>query len=334
MIKKYLLLAALFVIQSEGFAYETLKHELYVCADMDLGNGKWVTVNGIFRRDSLNNYSTIVRDTPGISDLVFDPRNHAYMYVASINGPLTTYDRCHSWRMGADWRMTEAKSIDMDSGNFDRIYLALPDGVAISEDKGKSWTRREAGLPLRGKYAQAIKSDRTQTGRVLVGIEKGIYLSVDSGTNWICVFESNATVTDIQQSPLNSKEWIATTKKDGALKSNDGGLTWHNLHVPAKNALYNVAFDSINPSHYAIASLLDGVLTSEDAGNTWNFRNSGLPKTHPIFRVAIDPDTQVLYAAVNREYIYSSNDFGRTWRKDGLNHSTVYHFVFLPVTKK
>jgi len=332
--KKYTVLFIFLIIKSILFSQEKLKHELYICADIDVGAGKWVTLNGIFRREGINKYSKFIRDTPGISDIIFDPQNHSCIYCASINGPLTSTNGGLSWRMGSDWRMTEPKSIDIDSTNFDLIYLALPDGVAVSEDKGKSWIRREFGLPARGKYTQIIKADRTQSGRLFVGTETGIYLSGDAAISWRCMFRSQATVTDIEQSPLNSKLWLATTKKDGALISKDGGISWKSLPVPSQHALYNVAFDCLNPDRYAMCGLIDGVLTTEDSGNSWNFRNIGLPDKHEIFRIAIDPDTQALYAAVNRDFIYSSNDFGKSWHSDGLNHSTVYHFVFLPLNEK
>jgi photosystem II stability/assembly factor-like uncharacterized protein len=104
--------------------------------------------------------------------------------------------------------------------------------------------------------------------------------------------------------------------------------------VPSAEALYNVAFDATNPSRYAIGSWTYGVLVTEDAGQTWTERNAGLPPEHCVFRVGVDPDNGRLFAAVFKDAVFVSDDFGRTWRKDGLEGSTVYNFVFVPSAAK
>jgi photosystem II stability/assembly factor-like uncharacterized protein len=89
-----------------------------------------------------------------------------------------------------------------------------------------------------------------------------------------------------------------------------------------------------NPQRYALGSWTYGVLTTEDGGRTWQERNLGLPDEHCVFRVGIDPDTGRIYAAVYKDAVFTSDDFGRTWRKDGLEGSLVYNFLFVPKTVK
>jgi len=331
MLKFSFLVSLLILIPSLGSAQTKADHEMYVCADLDLGGGiKWVTVNGIFRRDGVNQYTTITRDTPGICDVTFDPKDHSHFYAASINGPLATYNAARSWRMGADWTMTESRSIHVDSGSDDHIYVGLPDGFAVSDNKGRSWIRKETGLPLRGKYTQVVSVDSEHAGRVLIGTESGIYLTENTASTWKRVFATQAMVTDIEQSPLDHSLWLATSKKDGVLVSHDNGNTWEKMKSQVTHALFNIALDSENPNRFAICGFYEGVLTTEDVGKTWTVRNAGLPPHYEVMRIAIDPDTHVLYAALNRDCIYSSSDFGRNWKKDGLIHSIVYQFVFVP----
>jgi photosystem II stability/assembly factor-like uncharacterized protein len=231
--------------------------------------------------------------------------------------------------------MTEPKDVCLDPNAPDTVYLALPDGVAVSPDRGRTWPRRETGLPDRGKYTQTIEVDRTRAGRVLAGCESGIYLTEDGAKTWRQVLPARATVDDIQQSPHDPRLWAAVTQSDGAFLSHDGGATWRKLAgVPAAEALYNVAFDPTDPKRIAIASWHYGVLTSEDGGQTWTTRNAGLPDDPHVFRVGVDPDTGRLYLSLYQNFVHVSDDFGRTWRKAGLEGSTVYNFVFVPKASK
>lgn len=309
-------------------------HDLYLCAAINKNyvvGSKFTTDSGILKRDAAGQYKLIGPNFPFFFNLSFDPRDHDVIYAATLNGCLRTADGGKSWRTGTGWDMTEPKDVFVDPNAPDTIYLALPDGIAVSTDCGATWPRCENGLPARGKYTQVVKVDRTKAGRALAGCESGIYLTDNAAKNWRRVFKSTTTITDIRQSPHDPKLWLASTQADGALVSRDGGLTWKKFDgVPSADALYNVAFDATNPLRYAIGSWTYGVLTTEDGGKTWTERNDGLPEDHCVFRVGIDPDNGRLYAAVYKDTLFSSDDFGRTWRKDNLEGATVYNFVFLP----
>ncbi len=313
-------------------------HDLYVCATISLNyviGSKLVTQSGLYERNPDGSYRHFGPNFPGIFNVAVDPRDPKVLYAASLNGALCSVDGGNRWRIGTSWDMTEPKDIFVDPNAPDHIYLALPDGIAISPDRGVTWPRRENGLPERGKYTQVVKVDRTTAGRALAGCESGIYLTENAGGHWRRLFATKTTITDLRQSPHDSKLWWATSQSNGALVSRDGGLTWTQVGaVPSAEALYNVAFDGTNPNRLAIGSWTYGVLATEDGGRTWTPRNDGLPGEHCVFRVGIDPDNGRLYAAVFKEAIYVSDDFGRTWKKSGLEGSTVYNFVFVPEQNK
>jgi photosystem II stability/assembly factor-like uncharacterized protein len=311
-------------------------HDLYLCASINKDyviGSKLITLSGLYRREADGTYQHFGVNFPGIFSLSFDPRDHNVFYAASLNGVLCTRDGGKTWRIGTSWDMTEPKDVFVDPNAPDHIYLALPDGIAVSRDRGATWPRREKGLPERGKYMQVAKVDRTKAGRVIAGCESGIYISDNGADSWRRVFETTKTVTDIRQSPHDPKVWLATTQNVGAMISRDGGLKWRKFAgVPSEQALYNVSFDPTNARRFAISSWTYGVITTEDGGETWTERNAGLPDEHCVFRVGVDPDNGRLYAAVYRDAVFVSDDFGRTWRKDGLEGSTVYNFVFVPRT--
>lgn len=305
------------------------------------------TVNGIFRRDATGEWQHIGNNDTSTGGLSFDPRDHNVYYAAAINGLWRTFDGGQSWRCTTSWDMTEIKDVCVDPNSPDHVYIALPDGIAVSPDRGDTWPRMENGLPDRGKFTNVVAVDRTRAGRVLAGCETGIYLTDNAAQSWRLVFQSKTTVDDIQQSPADPKIWLAVTQADGALISRDGGLTWQRIPgVPSERALYNVTFDATHPARCAIGSWTYGVLTSEDGGATWTERNEGLPgmkagyrqpsdpPVHCVWRVGVDPDSGRLYASVVGESLFASDDFGRTWKNEGLDGSQVNRFLFLPRTAK
>ncbi len=312
------------------------KHDMYLAAAINSNfvvGSKLVALSGLYHRDANGSYQHYGLNFPFILNLAVDPRNPQVLYLASLNGALTSVDGGKTWRIGTSWDMTEAKDIFVDPTAPDNVYLALPDGIAVSPDRGATWPRRENGLPERGKYTQVVKVDRTKAGRVLAGCESGIYLTENGAKSWRLIFPTKTTITDLRQSPDDPQVWLASTQSNGVIRSLDGGLTWTKFDgVPSAEALYNVAFDGTNPLRYAVSSWTYGVYTSEDGGKTWSERNEGLPEGHCVFRVGIDPDSGRLYAATYKDAVFCSDDFGRTWKKDGLEGSVVYNFIFLPRT--
>jgi len=325
-------------------------HDFYICAVTNRNyvvGSTIVTINGVFRHEPNGEWLHLGNNDTSIVGLSFDPRDHRVFYVASINGCWRTLDGGQTWRCTTSWDMTEPRDVCVDPNAPDHVFLALPDGIAVSPDRGNTWPRMENGLPERGKYTQAIRVDRTQAGRVLAGCETGIYLTENGAQSWRRVFVTKDSVNDLQQSPSDPKLWLAVSQSAGALISRDGGLAWQSMAgVPTDKALYNITFDPTNPARFALCSWSAGVLTSEDGGATWQDRNAGLPgkkagfrmdsdpPPHCVWRVGVDPDTGRLYASVVGEALYSSDDFGRTWKDEGLEGSTVNRFVFLPRATK
>lgn len=307
-------------------------YDFYICANVNRNyviGSRIETVNGLFRQDAATGAWTHfgVNDTT-INALAFDPRDHEVIYTTSLNGIWRSLDGGVTWRMTNSWDMTEGRDVAVDPNAPDHVYLALPDGVAVSTDRGQTWSRRENGLPDRGKYTQAILVDRTTAGRVLAGCEKGVFLTENAGGVWRCVLPTTTTVNDLEQSPHDPLTWLAVTDSHGAWRSTDGGRQWSRLSgLPIESAIYNVAFDPNDAGRLAIASWTDGIWTSEDGGSTWINRDAGLPANPRVYRVGIDPNRGRLYASVFKEALYRSDDFGRTWQTDELAGSLVHSFV-------
>ena len=54
-------------------------------------------------------------------------------------------------------------------------------------------------------------------------------------------------------------------------------------------------------------------------------------KAHEWVYILFDPSKPGrMYASVHEDALYVSDDYGRTWRKDGLEGSAVYRMKFVP----
>ena len=308
-------------------------YDFFVCANLNRNyvvGSKIVTTNGVYQRDPAGTWRHLGANDTGITAVAFDPRDRKITYTSALNGLWRSLDGGHHWRICNSWDMTEARDVAVDPLAPDHVYLALPDGIAVSTDRAETLVRRENGLPARGKYTQVLQVDRTRAGRVFAGCEAGVFLTEDGAQNWRCVLPTKETVYDLQQSPHDPRLWLAMTHSSGACRSTDGGLTWEKIAaVPSTHPLYNVTFDVTTAQRLALGSWALGVLTSEDGGRTWTDRNAGLPAAHHVWRVGVDPEGR-LYASVAGETLFVSADFGRTWKPDALAGSQVNKFLLLP----
>ena len=306
--------------------------DFYICAAINKNyviGSKIVTVNGLFRRTAEQTWEHEGYNDTTIISAAFDPRDHNVVYTAAFNGCWRTLDGGKTWRMTNSWDMTEGRDVVVDSFAPDTVYLAINDGIARSLDRAQTWQRFEQGLPERGKYTQVLRLDRTQKNRLFAGCESGLYLNEKE--TWRCVLPTVTTVTDLQQSPHDPRHWLAATQSDGAWTSHDRGVTWTKLDgVPSDKALYSIIFDRVDPKRFAVGNWARGVLATEDGGKTWTDRNAGLPDSPRVWRLGVEPKTNRLFASVVGEALYSSDDFGRTWKKDGMEGSVVHNFLIVP----
>ncbi|MEO7599109.1 MAG: hypothetical protein ABIV50_09280 [Opitutus sp.] len=330
------LFLGLLVVSAEAAPTAPPADDFFIIANLNRNyvvGSKLETVNGLYQKTETDGWRHIGVNDTTLTAVAFDPTNRQIIYTSGQIGLWRSRDGGASWRLCNGWEMTEARDVAVDPHAPQHVYVALPDGVAVSTNGGDTLVRREHGLPDRGKYTQAIEVDRTRAGRVLAACEVGLFLTEDAGEHWRQVHATKETVNDVQQSPHDPKRWIAVTQSAGALISADGGVSWSSIAgVPTDHALYNVTFDPGQPERLAIGSWAHGVMTSEDGGKTWQPRNEGLPEPHRVWRVGVDPRSR-LYASVVGETLFVSDDFGRTWRADTLAGSQVNHFAVVPKAK-
>jgi len=308
-------------------------YDFYLCSTVArhyIIGSKVVSANGLFREQPDGSWQHFGQADTTLTGFAIAAEDPNILYAAGLNGCWRSLDGGKSWQINTGWAITDGRDVAADPHAPGHVYFAYVDGLAFSADHGRTWTKRETGIPTQANYIASVEVDRTTAGRVLIGGERGIYLTTNAGRLWQSVLTTAATVNDLQQSPYDSQEWLAVTDADGAWSSRDGGQTWTRLTgVPHPGPLYNLSFDPTNPQRRVIGGWAHGVLVSEDGGATWTARNAGLPE-HRVWRTAVDPDTGRLYAAVVYDSLYVSDDFGRTWQAAGLPNSRISGFTFVP----
>lgn len=307
------------------------RHDLYVCATLEdaffIGSQKDGR-SGLWRSRDRSTIDHVGPDHPRVDAVAANPRDPTELYLAAANGLIRVRPGAHAWRILTGWDMTELKDVAIPADDPGTLYVALPDGIGVSRDGGRTWSRGQEGILQ--PYTQVLALDRAHPGRLLAGTERGVYLSEDRAQSWRRVLPARATVNDLRQSPHDPRRFLAVTQADGVWLSDDGARTWRELAAVGRgHTLHRGAFDAGNPRRLAVCGWGCGVLVSEDDGVTWTPRLAGLPNAN-IWCLAADPDQPGrLYASPHDGAVHVSDDFGATWRRLWFERVTVRSFRFL-----
>lgn len=135
---------------------------------------------------------------------------------------------------------------------------------------------------------------------------------------------------------------LAYNPADGSLLKADsqglsrwqGGSGWEQVDVPQHSGLSGVAVNPDQPTTVYISGPGLGVFRSADSGDNWQEINTGLPGLDVTALAMHSFRRDTLYAWVNNDGIYRTEDGGATWKKTpdvgiedpqvrGLTHSTL-----------
>jgi photosystem II stability/assembly factor-like uncharacterized protein len=290
--------------------------------------GAKLAPSGLFLKTAGGEWQHAGYNHPFLTGLDYDA-DPSVVYLAAGNALIRTSDHGRNWKFLTGSDVTELLDVAVDRNTPGTIYFAWCHGIRVSRDGGAHWAELSGGLHR--KYTQAIRVDRQKSGVLVAGGEEGVFRSEDGGKTWRAAGAAGFQVTRIEQSPHEACDWLAATQKGGLFRSTDCGRTFENPgRLGVGSNLYDVAYDPTDPKRIAVAGWGVGVVVTEDGGKTWQTRNSGFSRTE-VVSVVFDPVNRGrMYASVNEDALYVSNDAGKGWLKEGLEGSVVNRLKFVP----
>jgi photosystem II stability/assembly factor-like uncharacterized protein len=143
-------------------------------------------------------------------------------------------------------------------------------GVALSQNEGRTWERRSAGLPP-GVF------DVEQAGNELwAATNRGAYVSSDNGLHWRSGFPyHHLLITGV----FPGDGYLLAGGEGGVFRSTNGGRTWHVVSkgLPLFPYVNSFAADPHVPGRVYATLNGDGLFRSDDGGRTWTAADAGLP---------------------------------------------------------
>src|SRR5882724_3532241 len=201
-----------------------------------------------------------------------------------------------------------------------RLWVALwgvwgSGQVAYSDDLGKSWSARSAGLPDEPVYTLAPSPGHED--RLYAGTLSGVYGSEDGGASWkrlTADLPEMAKVTSLLVDPSQPDTVIAITCRH-AYRSENGGHTWAGIFqgMVLDTELFSLTPIPEHPGEIW-ASTCGWVYQTIDRGATWTRFKTGLDERRTLSFAAL-PDGRLLAGTVAG--LYASTDAGRSWGRIG-----------------
>jgi len=194
------------------------------------------------------------------------------------------------------------------------LYVAGPGiGVLRSEDGGRSWTARNAGLPEGEVVALTAHADQPRTVYVSVA-GQGIFRSEDAGASWRLMDKGprRDVVQFVHSNMPGSMQsgWLFAATTKGVSRAMDCFCGWRDAGG-LSGKVSAVSYDPRQPQHvYAATS--DGLFLSLNGGEQWS---KAVAPSERISALLATPGA--LYAAAGDGKLYRSADQAKTWKRIG-----------------
>ncbi len=192
------------------------------------------------------------------------------------------------------------------------VYRWSPTVLLRSLDGGRSWTTIGRGLPvdvLGGPALHDLKAGSARTLYALAGpaTRRGLYRSTDGGVTFELLYQPIGLNPDrLAVSSRASGDLIALGGGEYVAISPNGGVTWHDVHLPGPVTALTAA-----PKLWAAGA--GWALVSEDAGAHWQLHS--LPDAAaPQSLISPDRGPVQLYALTEHD-ILRTTDSGAAWTR-------------------
>ncbi|MDQ3282492.1 MAG: YCF48-related protein [Acidobacteriota bacterium] len=248
--------------------------------------------------------------------LIADPRDPDTLYLGTSSGEVyVSRDGAKSWvnpRYGTPFPDYVVDNLVLDrEGRLWAASWGLWGGgvIAVSNDGGKSWERRDGGLE--NFSVRAIAVDPNDANFVVVGGLTGVYRSRDGGRKWEQISDQ-INVESLAVDPRTNDRIFIGTWRQG-WRTDDGGRSWKHVAegMVLDTDMFHITIDPSQPDNVWVATC-GWVYNSQNGGDNWTRYRDGF-NNRRIHDVDIDPcDKDVVYAG-SVAGLYRSEDKGKSW---------------------
>lgn len=248
--------------------------------------------------------------------LIIDPKQPDTLYLGTSAGELyLSTDAAKSWANpfhGIPFPGYVVDSLVVDrAGRLWAACWGLWGGgvVAVSEDRGRSWTRRDSGLE--DFSVRAIAVDPHDENFIVVGALTGVYRSRDGGESWQKISDQ-INVESVAIDPrANSRIYVGTWRQ--GQRTEDGGKTWKLINdgMVLDTDMFSILIEPDNPDSLWVATC-GWVYNSGNRGEKWTRFRDGFDNRR-VHAIEVDPcNSDSLYAG-SVAGLYRSEDRGKSW---------------------
>jgi photosystem II stability/assembly factor-like uncharacterized protein len=248
--------------------------------------------------------------------LIADPRDPDTLYLGTSGGQVyVSHDGAKSWsspRIGIPFPRYIVDNLVLDrQGRLWAACWGLWGGgvVAVSDDGGSTWMRRDAGLEELS--VRAIALDPHDANFVVVAGLTGVFRSTDAGRTWTKISDQE-NVESLAIDPRTHDRIYVGTRRQG-IRTDDGGKSWKliNNGMVLDTDMFSITIEPDNPDSVWV-STCGWVYHSPNTGDNWTRFRDGF-NNRRIHDIEVDPcDKSSLYAG-SVAGLYRSHDHGKTW---------------------
>ncbi|MCH6258711.1 hypothetical protein MLD52_19280 [Puniceicoccaceae bacterium K14] len=161
--------------------------------------------------------------------VIVDSRNPKRLLLGTADGIYQSNNRAKSWQVvRSSPRLTILRIARSESNPDLWIAGTEGEGVFLSKDDGKSWSKTAPELGNANIYAVAMDSS-DESRLAVAGWGTGVWISIDGGASWIDRGAGlpSKNVTAMIYDPNQSNRLWVSTFEEGTLYSDNEGKDWH-----------------------------------------------------------------------------------------------------------